>query len=106
MGYQNRKQEVWDKAKKVRGKDPDKYRKDKLGNEIYFGSYGKNTEMGWEIDHSKPKCEGGTDHLKFRFDKSFREVFRSGIQDSFFAGFRSIKTFEHQKTSSSQKISI
>ncbi len=63
MSYKDRKDEVWNKAKKVRRKDPNLYRKDKLGNEIYYPSYGKNTEMGWEIDHSKPTAKGGTDHL-------------------------------------------
>jgi len=63
MSYRNRKDEVWNKAEKIRGKDSDKYRKDKYGNEIFYGSYGKNTEKGWQIDHSKPRCKGGTDHL-------------------------------------------
>ena len=63
MGYQNKKDDVWDKGHKVRGKDPDKYRKDDLGNLMYYGSYGKDTEMGWNIDHSKPQSKGGTDHL-------------------------------------------
>ncbi len=63
MSYRNRKDEVWDKAKKIRGKNPDLYRRDKFDNVMYFPSYGKNTNMGWEIDHSKPRCKGGTDHL-------------------------------------------
>ncbi len=63
MSYQEKKKEVWDKGQKVRGKDPDLYRKDKFGNIMYKPSYGKNSEMGWEIDHSKPQSKGGTDHL-------------------------------------------
>jgi CRISPR/Cas system Type II protein with McrA/HNH and RuvC-like nuclease domain len=63
MTYQSKKDQVWDKGKKVRGKDPELYRKDKYGNEMYFHSYGMNSEMGWEIDHSKPQAKGGTDHL-------------------------------------------
>ncbi|MEX2477692.1 MAG: HNH endonuclease signature motif containing protein [Gracilimonas sp.] len=59
----NRKDEVWQKARKVRGKDPKLYRRDVMGNVIYKPSYGKASEMGWEIDHSKPKSKGGTDHL-------------------------------------------
>ena len=47
----------------MRGKDPDLYRKDKLGNPMYKPSYGKSTQMGWKIDHSKPQSKGGTDHL-------------------------------------------
>lgn len=54
MGYQKKKDQVWQKGKKVRGKDANLYRKDTNDNEIYYHSYGKNSEMGWEIDHSKP----------------------------------------------------
>lgn len=63
MSYQKKKDQVWDKGKKIRGKNPNLYRKDALGNEIYYPSYGKNSEKGWEIDHSKPQSKGGTDHL-------------------------------------------
>jgi 5-methylcytosine-specific restriction endonuclease McrA len=63
MSYQQKKDDVWDKGQKMRGKDPDLYRKDKLGNPMYKPSYGKSTEMGWEIDHSKPQSKGGSDHL-------------------------------------------
>jgi len=61
--YRDKKEEVWDKGKKMRGKDPDLYRRDAEGNPMYKPSYGKPTEMGWEIDHSKPQSKGGTDHL-------------------------------------------
>jgi len=63
MSYQQKKDDVWDKGQKMRGKDPDLYRKDKLGNPMYKPSYGKSTSMGWEIDHSKAQSKGGTDHL-------------------------------------------
>lgn len=58
-----RKDDVWDKASKIRGKDSSLYRKDKFGNTMYYPSYGKNSGMGWEVDHSKPRAAGGTDHL-------------------------------------------
>ena len=61
--YRRRKDEVWSRASKVRGKDPNKYRKDPYGNEIYRGSYGKSSPMGWEIDHIRPKSRGGSDRL-------------------------------------------
>ena len=61
--YQNKKEQVWEKGKKVRGKDSDLYRKDKYGNMMYKHSYGKASEMGWNIDHSKPQSKNGTDHL-------------------------------------------
>ncbi len=63
MSYQRKKDDVWEKGQKIRGKNPNLYRKDKLGNMMYKHSYGKNTPMGWEIDHSKPKSKGGSDHL-------------------------------------------
>ena len=63
MSYRDRKDQVWEKGKKIRGKDPDLYRKDSEGNVMYYHSYGKYSEMGWNIDHSKPKDKNGTDHL-------------------------------------------
>ncbi|MCD4744068.1 MAG: HNH endonuclease [Desulfobacteraceae bacterium] len=54
---------VWNKASKVRGLNPDLYRKDKTGKRIFKPSHGKQSDMGWEVDHSKPKAKGGTDHL-------------------------------------------
>jgi hypothetical protein len=63
MSVRKRKDEVWEKAEKICGKDPDKYRQDPCGNPIYKHSYGKHSEMGWEIDHKKAKANGGTDHL-------------------------------------------
>jgi 5-methylcytosine-specific restriction endonuclease McrA len=64
MGHSNSKiQDVWEIASKVRGKDPSKYRKDSCGNIIYRGSYGKKTEMGWELDHKKSKKNGGSDNV-------------------------------------------
>lgn len=62
--YSNLKlDKIFDKGKIINGKNPDLYREDKMGNTIYKPSYGKNTEMGWQVDHSKPQSKGGTDHL-------------------------------------------
>ena len=55
--------QIWDKGQPVRGKDPEKYRNDIYGNTMYKHSYGKTSEMGWSVDHSKPQSKGGTDHL-------------------------------------------
>ena len=60
MASEKEKRAVWNKAKKVRGKDPVTHRKDPYGNLIYYDSYGKKTAMGWEIDHIKPKSRGGS----------------------------------------------
>lgn len=57
----DKKSKVWDKAKKIRGKDPSQYRKDPYGNVMYFDSHGKSSDMGWDIDHIKPKSKGGSD---------------------------------------------
>lgn len=56
--------QIFAKGGVIRGKDPDKYRKDECGNVIYRQSYGKETPMGWEVDHSNPKNNGGTDCSK------------------------------------------
>lgn len=55
-------QNVWNKAQTVPGKNPNLYRQDAYGNPIYVHSYGKTSEMGWEIDHKHPRSKGGTDN--------------------------------------------
>ncbi|MCP4608754.1 MAG: HNH endonuclease [Planctomycetes bacterium] len=55
---------VWDKAKKIRGKDPTLYRKDPYGNAMNYNSYGKSSKMGWEVDHIKPSARGGSDAIR------------------------------------------
>ena len=57
-------EKVRDKAKEIRGRDPDVWRKDKEGNRIRHGSYGTQGEYGWEIDHKHPVAQGGSDSLK------------------------------------------
>ena len=64
MKKTSNKDRVWDRAATVRGKDPAKYRRDTNGNEIFYDSYGKNTKMGWEVDHKKPKAKGGSDNIR------------------------------------------
>jgi hypothetical protein len=62
MSYSKEKlDQIFAKGDIVRGKDPNKYRKDACGNVLYRQSYGKETPMGWEVDHSNPKANGGTD---------------------------------------------
>ena len=61
MPISDKKDAVWNKARIIRGKDPGKYRKDPYGNEMYYESYGLDSEKGWEIDHIKPKARGGSD---------------------------------------------
>ena len=57
-------EKVWQKAKPVRGKDPSLYRQDAYGDMIYKPSYGKSSQMGWEVDHITPSAKGGSDHIR------------------------------------------
>lgn len=59
----DRLNQVWDKGQTISGKNPDLYRRDIYGNVMFKPSYGKTSEMGWNVDHSKPQSLGGTDHL-------------------------------------------
>ena len=61
MPTEIQKQKAWNNADKIRGKNPNLYRKDPYGNTIYKSSYGLKSEMGWEIDHKHPSSKGGTD---------------------------------------------
>ena len=54
MVSKKQKEQVWKKAKSIRGKYPNSWRKDKYGNKIRFGSYGTQGKYGWEIDHKNP----------------------------------------------------
>lgn len=55
---------VWAKAKKAPGMDSERYRLDPYGNLMFRPSYGKESPMGWEIDHIKPKVRGGSDDIR------------------------------------------
>jgi len=54
---------VWRKTATITGKHPAEYRRDVLDNELRRESYGKESGMGWEIDHIVPVAKGGTDEL-------------------------------------------
>lgn len=56
--------QIFAKGKEIPGKDPACYRKDACGNEIYRQSYGKESPMGWEVDHKNPKDNGGTNSMR------------------------------------------
>ena len=59
-GSKGCKDAVWQQCIPVKGKNPDLYRRDAAGTPIYYNSYGKNSSMGWEIDHRLPKSRGGS----------------------------------------------
>jgi len=61
MAMKSQKNQAWEKAKRIRGKNPKVWRKDKYGNKIKYGSYGTKGEYGWELDHKNPKDKGGSD---------------------------------------------
>lgn len=63
MTQKSKKQQVWDKAKEVRNKNPDAWRRDPCGNLMRRGSYGTQGEYGWEMDHKRPKSKGGSDSV-------------------------------------------
>lgn len=54
---------VWEMAKQIPGKDKNKYRADVYGYTIYRYSFGKNSDMGWCIDHIKPIARGGSNDI-------------------------------------------
>jgi 5-methylcytosine-specific restriction endonuclease McrA len=53
---------VWEKAKPIRGKNPDAWRRDSEGQKIRRGSYGTQGKFGWDVDHKNPKSRGGSDN--------------------------------------------
>lgn len=60
----DKKEVAWENAHEIRGKNSELYRKDDYGNVIYKPSYGKQSDMGWKIDHKHPKSKGGTDNSR------------------------------------------
>ena len=56
--------QVWEKAKPIRGKNDDVWRRDSQGNTIRSASYGTEGEFGWEIDHKNPIAKGGSDSMR------------------------------------------
>jgi len=61
-GHSGARDHAWGKADTIRGKNPDEYRRDSVGNTIYYSSYGKTSTMGWELDHVKAQANGGSHH--------------------------------------------
>jgi hypothetical protein len=57
------KDAVWQKAAPIRGRDPQKWRRDIYGNVIHYGAHGQSTRFGWDIDHYIPKAKGGSDDI-------------------------------------------
>ncbi len=64
MPTKAKREAVWNKAKKVRGENPDDVRQDPYGNTIRKDQFGRDTRQGWEIDHIKPESKGGSDAVR------------------------------------------
>ncbi len=62
MATQKQKEAAWNAAKPIRGKNPNLYRRDSSGNEIYKPAYGTQGSKGWEVDHRRPRSKGGSDN--------------------------------------------
>ena len=60
MATNRQKRIAWGKASRIRGKNPNLYRRDSAGNQIYKPAYGKQGRQSWEVDHIKPKAKGGS----------------------------------------------
>ena len=61
---EERLEQIWDKGHIVRGKDPNRYRKDDHGNMMYKQSYGLYSPMGWNVDHKVAQANGGSNNLR------------------------------------------
>ncbi len=57
-------QHVWEKARRVKGKNPSLYRRDAQGNLIYKPAYNRDSPMGWQVDHIWPRSKGGSDERR------------------------------------------
>lgn len=62
MATKKQQEAAWQNAKPIKGRNPDVYRKDNYGNTIYKSSYGKQSDMGWEVDHKNPVSKGGSNN--------------------------------------------
>jgi len=62
MASKTLREKAWEKAKTIRGKNPNVWRRDSKGNIIRKGSYGTQGKYGWEVDHKHPRSKGGTNH--------------------------------------------
>ncbi|KAK4257198.1 hypothetical protein QN277_006818 [Acacia crassicarpa] len=58
------KQQCWDKAEKIRGRDPDRWRRDALGNIVYRKLVGCPGCLCHDYDHIVPYSKGGKSTLE------------------------------------------
>ena len=58
------KNKIWNDASKIKGKNPNTWRKDNCHKTVRRGSYGTNGEYGWHADHKHPVAKGGTNNIR------------------------------------------
>ncbi|KAM1340383.1 hypothetical protein TB2_039089 [Malus domestica] len=58
------KQQCWDKAEKIKGRDPDRWRRDPLGNTIFRKLVGCPGCLCHDYDHIVPYSKGGQSTLE------------------------------------------
>ena len=75
-------QKVWEKGFIASKYNPKIWRKDRCGAWITRKGYGnRKSQYGWEIDHIKPKSEGGTDELSnFRLLQWENNASKQGVR--------------------------
>ena len=56
-------QKVWNQAATLKGRNPEKVRKDPYLNQIHRHAYNQNIPHGWTIDYIVPKKYGGVEKL-------------------------------------------
>ena len=55
---------VWNKGRRIPGRDPFFIRADDFGNEIHRIDYGNRfSAFGWSTDYIRPRAAGGTDDI-------------------------------------------
>jgi len=56
--------DVWKKGRAIDGYSYDEWRHDEFGKVMKYKEYGnRDSQYGWEVDHIKPKANGGSDDL-------------------------------------------
>jgi 5-methylcytosine-specific restriction endonuclease McrA len=62
-GQSKTAKKVFNSAKTIGGKDKTLYRQDPYGNIMFIHSHGKQSALGWSVDHIIPKSRGGGDNI-------------------------------------------
>ena len=56
-------QEVWKMGVSIEAYDKNEYRKDFAGAWMQCSQYGKQSPLGWSIDHKYPESKGGDENI-------------------------------------------